>query len=33
MIAKAILQSGGPYGGGLHRDIPLKEQEQSRISK
>ena len=28
MIAKAILQSGGSYGGGLHRDIPLKEQEQ-----
>lgn len=27
-IAKAILQSGGSYGGGLHRDIPLKEQEQ-----
>lgn len=26
-IAKAILQSGGSYGGGLHRDIPLKEQE------
>lgn len=28
LIAKAILQSGGSYGGGLHRDIPLKEQEQ-----
>lgn len=28
MIAKAILQSGGSYGGGLHRDITLKEQEQ-----
>ncbi len=28
MIAKAIMQSGGSYGGGLHRDIPLKEQEE-----
>lgn len=28
MIAKAILQSGGSYGSGLHRDIPLREQEQ-----
>ncbi|MCF0132642.1 MAG: carboxylesterase family protein [Blautia sp.] len=27
MIAKAIMQSGGSYGGGLHRDIPLAEQE------
>ena len=27
MIAKAILQSGGSYGSGLHRDIPLAEQE------
>lgn len=27
-IAKAILQSGGTYGGGLHRDIPLSEQEE-----
>ncbi len=27
-IAKAILQSGGSYGCGLHRDIPLKEQEE-----
>lgn len=27
MIAKAILQSGGSYGGGLHRDMPLSEQE------
>lgn len=27
MIAKAILQSGGSYGGGLHRDILLEEQE------
>ncbi len=27
MIAKAILQSGGSYGGGLHRDMPLAEQE------
>lgn len=26
-IAKAILQSGGSYGLGLHRDIPLSEQE------
>ncbi|WP_369298588.1 carboxylesterase/lipase family protein [uncultured Neglectibacter sp.] len=26
-IAKAILQSGGSYGNGLHRDIPLSEQE------
>lgn len=28
MISKAILQSGGSYGGGLHRDITLKEQER-----
>lgn len=27
-IAKAILQSGGSYGVGLHRDITLKEQEE-----
>ena len=27
MIAKAILQSGGSYGVGLHRDMPLSEQE------
>ncbi|MBR0087366.1 MAG: carboxylesterase family protein [Lachnospiraceae bacterium] len=27
MIAKAILQSGGSYGVGLHRDMPLKEEE------
>ena len=27
-IAKAILQSGGSYGAGLHRDIPLSEQEE-----
>lgn len=27
MIAKAIMQSGGSYGGGLHRDMPLAEQE------
>lgn len=27
-IAKAILQSGGSYGGGLHRDITLAEQEE-----
>ena len=26
-IAKAILQSGGSYGAGLHRDISLAEQE------
>ncbi len=26
-IAKAIMQSGGSYGNGLHRDIPLSEQE------
>lgn len=26
-IAKAILQSGGSYGTGLHRDMPLAEQE------
>ena len=26
-IAKAILQSGGSYGVGLHRDMPLAEQE------
>lgn len=25
MAAKAILQSGGSYGNGLHRDMPLKE--------
>lgn len=31
MIAKAILQSGGSYGIGLHRDIPLAEQEQNGI--
>lgn len=28
MIAKAILQSGGSYGGGLHKDISLEKQEQ-----
>lgn len=28
MIAKAIMQSGGSYGGGLHRDIALEEQER-----
>ena len=27
-IAKAILQSGGSYGEGLHRDITLQEQEK-----
>ncbi len=27
-IAKAIMQSGGSYGNGLHRDIPLSEQEE-----
>ena len=27
MIKKAILQSGGSYGKGLHRDISLEEQE------
>ncbi len=27
-IAKAILQSGGSYGGGFHRDIPLSQQEE-----
>lgn len=27
-IAKAILQSGGSYGVGLHRDFPLSEQEE-----
>lgn len=27
-IAKAILQSGGSYGGGLHHDITLEEQER-----
>jgi len=27
-IARAIMQSGGTYGCGLHRDIPLKEQEE-----
>lgn len=27
-IAKAILQSGGSYGGGLHRDITLAQQEE-----
>lgn len=27
MIAKAILQSGGSYGGGLHQDILLKDAE------
>ena len=26
-IAKAIMQSGGSYGTGLHRDMPLSEQE------
>lgn len=26
-IAKAIMQSGGSYGSGLHRDMPLSEQE------
>ena len=26
-IAKAIMQSGGSYGGGMHRDITLAEQE------
>jgi para-nitrobenzyl esterase len=26
-IAKAIMQSGGSYGCGLHRDMPLSEQE------
>ncbi len=29
MIAKAILQSGGSYGRGLHRDITLSEQEKA----
>ena len=28
MIAKAILQSGGSYGSGLHQDISLQEQER-----
>lgn len=27
MIAKAILQSGGSYGGGLHHDMTLREAE------
>ena len=27
-IAKAILQSGGSYGQGLHRKLPLAQQEQ-----
>lgn len=27
-IAKAILQSGGSYGTGLHRDMPLSEAEE-----
>lgn len=27
MIARAILQSGGSYGEGLHRDMPMSEQE------
>ncbi len=27
MIKRAILQSGGSYGAGLHRDTPLAEQE------
>ncbi len=27
MIKRAILQSGGSYGKGLHRDTPLSEQE------
>ena len=27
-IKRAIMQSGGSYGCGLHRDIPLAEQEQ-----
>ena len=27
-IKKAIMQSGGSYGTGLHRDIPLQEQER-----
>ncbi len=27
LIAGAILQSGGSYGGGIHRDLPLKEAE------
>lgn len=27
MIARAIMQSGGSYGGGLHRDMLLAEQE------
>ena len=26
-VAKAIMQSGGSYGSGLHRDMPLAEQE------
>ena len=29
VIKRAILQSGGFYGIGLHRDIPLAEQERS----
>lgn len=28
MIAKAILQSGGSYGNGIHRDMPLQEAEE-----
>lgn len=28
MIAKAIMQSGGGYKGGLSRDMPLSEQEK-----
>lgn len=28
IIKRAILQSGGSYGIGLHRDIPLAEQER-----
>ena len=28
LIKRAILQSGGSYGEGLHRDIPLAEEEE-----
>ena len=31
MIAKAIMQSGGSYGGGLHEDITLEAQEANGV--
>lgn len=35
MIAKAVMQSGGTYGAGLHRDMPLAEAMEygSRFAK